>query len=100
MGPALYPLFFFLNDRPPTEIYPLPLHDALPISLPNTVELVASGFILGVLMGIAGGLLMFAFRDRSAEQAIALASTAMMSIPEFLWALLLILLLRSEEHNV
>src|ERR1041385_9564010 len=22
---------FFLNDTPPTEIYPLPLHDALPI---------------------------------------------------------------------
>src|SRR5256885_7954087 len=25
--------FFFFNDTPPTEIYPLPLHDALPISL-------------------------------------------------------------------
>src|SRR5258708_19023243 len=24
--------FFFLNDTAPTEIYPLPLHDALPIS--------------------------------------------------------------------
>src|SRR2546430_2095081 len=24
--------FFFLNDTPPTEIYTLPLHDALPIS--------------------------------------------------------------------
>src|SRR2546430_5078039 len=24
--------FFFFNDTPPTEIYPLPLHDALPIS--------------------------------------------------------------------
>src|ERR1035437_3699871 len=23
--------FFFLNDAAPTEIYPLPLHDALPI---------------------------------------------------------------------
>src|SRR2546430_5405438 len=26
--------FFFLNDPPPTEIYTLPLHDALPISPP------------------------------------------------------------------
>src|SRR2546421_75155 len=26
--------FFFLNDTAPTEIYPLPLHDALPISPP------------------------------------------------------------------
>src|SRR3989338_2116008 len=25
-------LLFFLNDPPPTEISPLPLHDALPIS--------------------------------------------------------------------
>src|SRR5260370_41583265 len=25
------PSFFFLNDTAPTEIYPLPLHDALPI---------------------------------------------------------------------
>src|SRR5256885_13258866 len=25
-------MFFFLNDPPPTEIYPLSLHDALPIS--------------------------------------------------------------------
>src|SRR2546429_690144 len=26
-------IFFFLNDPAPTEIYPLPLHDALPISV-------------------------------------------------------------------
>src|SRR5260370_41649204 len=28
----LLPFFFFLNDPATTEIYPLPLHDALPIS--------------------------------------------------------------------
>src|SRR5256885_6352918 len=28
-------LFFFLNDPPPTEIYPLPLHAALPILGPS-----------------------------------------------------------------
>src|ERR1019366_6394273 len=27
--------FFFLNDTATTEIYPLPLHDALPISAPR-----------------------------------------------------------------
>src|SRR3990172_8236976 len=33
-----YSLFFFFNDPPPTEISPLPLHDALPISTtPNTL---------------------------------------------------------------
>src|SRR3990172_5250990 len=34
----LYPLFFF-NDTAPTEIYPLSLHDALPISRVSCVEL-------------------------------------------------------------
>src|SRR2546427_13303825 len=28
----LFFFFFFFNDTAPTEIYPLPLHDALPIS--------------------------------------------------------------------
>src|SRR5260370_40945961 len=27
-------IFFFFKDTAPTEIYPLPLHDALPILLP------------------------------------------------------------------
>src|SRR2546430_16017104 len=36
-GVALGPLFFFfLNDPPTTEIYPLSLHDALPISTCRT----------------------------------------------------------------
>src|SRR2546428_10412800 len=29
----LYSSFFFFNDPAPPEIYPLPLHDALPISM-------------------------------------------------------------------
>src|SRR2546422_4129738 len=32
MGGRVYLLFFFLNDTATTEIYTLPLHDALPIS--------------------------------------------------------------------
>src|SRR5256885_12737246 len=32
MPPQLLFLFFFFNDPATTEIYPLPLHDALPIS--------------------------------------------------------------------
>src|SRR3990172_8219659 len=31
----LFPLFVFLNDTAPTEIYTLSLHDALPISPPR-----------------------------------------------------------------
>src|SRR2546430_5108418 len=31
-------LFFFFNDTAPPEIYPFPLHDALPISAPDRAE--------------------------------------------------------------
>src|SRR3712207_8254890 len=31
MARSYYNCFFFLNDAPPTKIYTLPLHDALPI---------------------------------------------------------------------
>src|SRR5256884_8913308 len=33
LKPLLFFFFFFFNDPPPPEIYPLPLHAALPISL-------------------------------------------------------------------
>src|SRR5260370_34002408 len=36
---SLFLLFFFLNDPPTPEIYPLPLHDALPISSPPSFSL-------------------------------------------------------------
>src|SRR3989449_8414550 len=39
--PYLYHLFFFLNDTATTEIYPLPLHDALPISRAEAVQKMA-----------------------------------------------------------
>src|SRR5256885_17268362 len=35
--------FFFLNDTATTEIYPLPLHDALPISFDDDTPYVAAG---------------------------------------------------------
>src|SRR5256886_14476728 len=35
--------FFFLNDPAPTEFYPLPLHDALPICSVHGIELPAAG---------------------------------------------------------
>src|SRR2546430_14589793 len=31
LNPLCFCFFFFFNDPPPTEIYPLSLHDALPI---------------------------------------------------------------------
>lgn len=63
----------------------------LAATVPATVELVALGLVGGAALGLLGGLLMFAWRGRAGEGAVDLASSVMMSIPEFLWALLLIL---------
>ena len=60
-------------------------------ALPATIELAFLSMILAALVGIAGGLLAFHFRDRMAESAIDLSSIVMLSLPEFLWALLLML---------
>jgi peptide/nickel transport system permease protein len=60
-------------------------------ALPTTLELVAFGLALGVVIGVACGMAMFAWRGTVREQLVDLGSTVVMSIPEFLWAILLIL---------
>jgi ABC-type dipeptide/oligopeptide/nickel transport system permease component len=60
-------------------------------ALPTTLELVASGLVLGVGLGILGGTAMFAWRGTVREQLADLGGTVVMSVPEFLWAILLIL---------
>ena len=60
-------------------------------SLPATIELAAFGALFATLIGLPGGVLLFRLRGRPAEQAADVGSTLMMSIPEFLWALFLIL---------
>ncbi len=62
-------------------------------ALPTTLELVAVGLALGILLGMGCGIVMFAWRGTVAEHAVDLGSTVVMSIPEFLWAILLILAL-------
>ena len=61
-------------------------------SLPATIELAAFGALFATLLGLPGGVLLFRLRGRPAEQAADVGSTLMMSIPEFLWALFLILI--------
>jgi len=70
-----------------------PVGELIATALPNTVELVLAGLVVGAGLGILGGLAMFTTRDGAGEAALDVGSTAMMSIPEFLWALLLILAL-------
>ncbi|HTR85535.1 MAG TPA: ABC transporter permease [Reyranella sp.] len=60
-------------------------------ALPTTLELVAVGLTLGILLGIGCGLLMFAWRGTAKEQLADMGSIVVLSIPEFLWAILLIL---------
>src|SRR5256885_4212407 len=45
--PGRFATFFFFNDPATTEIYPLSLHDALPILLPDPVERVLAHVLEG-----------------------------------------------------
>jgi len=60
-------------------------------TLPATIELVLCALVVGIAFGIAGGLLMFHVRGTRKEPVADLFSTILMSIPEFLWAIFLIL---------
>jgi peptide/nickel transport system permease protein len=60
-------------------------------ALPTTLELVLVGLTLGIIMGLASGLLMFSWRGSVKEHVADVGSIVVMSIPEFLWAILLIL---------
>jgi ABC-type dipeptide/oligopeptide/nickel transport system permease component len=65
--------------------------DLILAALPTTLELVAAGLTLGIILGVGCGLLMFAWRGTLKEQIADVGSVVVMSIPEFLWAILLIL---------
>lgn len=60
-------------------------------TLPATIELAFLSMVVATVVGIAGGLLTFHFRDRTAEAALDLGSIVILSLPDFLWALLLML---------
>ncbi|MDH3233046.1 MAG: ABC transporter permease [Alphaproteobacteria bacterium] len=61
-------------------------------SLPATIELAALAAILATVIGLVGGLVMFRLRGGPGEGPADLSSILIMSVPEFLWALFLILL--------
>src|SRR5256885_9646436 len=65
----MYCTFFFFNDTAPTEIYPLSLHDALPIylAMPDALRAAALREVfeeVGLLFARAAG-------DQSAERPLA-----------------------------
>jgi ABC-type dipeptide/oligopeptide/nickel transport system permease component len=59
-------------------------------TLPATIELAACAMLVASALGLSGGLLLFALRDRKLETIAETATTLLMSVPEFLWALLFI----------
>jgi peptide/nickel transport system permease protein len=59
-------------------------------TLPATIELALFAMVLAALLGIGGGLLMFHARNTVLEAIADLGSILLLSIPEFLWGLILL----------
>ncbi len=68
-----------------------PVRQMIGIALPATIELVVAGLATGTAMGVAGGLILFAAGRGVLGTALDAVVTAVMSIPEFLWGIILIL---------
>lgn len=68
-----------------------PVAELVARALPATLELVAAGMLIGILAGIFGGIALFRARGHAGETVLDGATTVLMAIPEFLWAILLIL---------
>lgn len=60
-------------------------------TLPATIELAALAIVIASILGLGGGLYLFHVRDRPQEAIADLASTVVMSMPDFLWGLFFIL---------
>jgi peptide/nickel transport system permease protein len=61
-------------------------------TLPATVELALAAMLVATVLGVGGGLALFAWHGTAVEAAGDLGATLMMSLPDFLWALLFILI--------
>jgi peptide/nickel transport system permease protein len=61
-------------------------------TLPSTIELAVLAMLIASTIGIAGGLLLFHVRGTRTEAALDFGSILLLSLPEFLWSLFLILL--------
>jgi ABC-type dipeptide/oligopeptide/nickel transport system permease component len=95
-------------DRPLPEQYLIWLRDALhgdfgrsiqfgrgagslvAAALPATIQLAVTAMVIAAILGFGGGLLLFYLRDTWMESVADLASIILLSIPEFLWGLILL----------
>jgi peptide/nickel transport system permease protein len=61
-------------------------------TLPATIELAVIAMAIASVLGLGGGLALFQARGTALEAAGDIASTVLLSIPEFLWGLFLLFL--------
>jgi peptide/nickel transport system permease protein len=61
-------------------------------SLPATIELAVFAMVVATILGFGGGLLLFRLRNTVFEVIADLGSILLLSIPEFLWGLILLFL--------
>ncbi|MDF2808987.1 MAG: transporter permease [Microvirga sp.] len=61
-------------------------------TLPSTIELAVIAMLVASTIGIAGGLVLFHVRGTRKEAVLDFGSILLLSLPEFLWSLFLILL--------
>ncbi|WP_210484075.1 ABC transporter permease [Microvirga antarctica] len=61
-------------------------------TLPSTIELAVFAMLIASIIGIAGGLILFHVRGTRKEAGLDFGSILLLSLPEFLWSLFLILL--------
>jgi len=61
-------------------------------ALPQTIELALAAMLIASVLGLGGGLLSFHLRGGAVEAIGEIGTTLLLSVPEFLWALLFILL--------
>jgi peptide/nickel transport system permease protein len=59
-------------------------------TLPATIQLAACAMAIAAILGLGGGLLLFRLRGSIFEPVADLASIVLLSIPEFLWGLILL----------
>jgi ABC-type dipeptide/oligopeptide/nickel transport system permease component len=59
-------------------------------TLPATVQLAVAAMVIAGLLGFGGGLVLFRLRGTLFEPVLDLASVLLLSIPEFLWGLILL----------
>jgi ABC-type dipeptide/oligopeptide/nickel transport system permease component len=61
-------------------------------TLPATIQLAACAMAIAAILGLSGGLLLFHLRGTLFEPLADFASILLLSIPEFLWGLILLFL--------